>query len=372
VAQRILLVIPNLTPGWIAKQVALIVPALQGGAWDPCVCVLGRSGPFAAPLRSAGVPVEVLDWHRWVELLPAMRLRRLVRTLRPRLIHAWSASSLLAVRLLAGIRGRRAPAVVVTSPFAAHLREWHTGSMDRWLLRRADRLTAGGQAEADYFRRLGVNSDRIDVVLPAVAEAVPPRADVVDIRKCLGLSPGTRLIVGAGPLEPHKGFVDAIWTFHILKYVYADLHLVIVGAGSHRPRCELAARDGRTGAVHFLGPRDEVPALLAQADVVWVPSLVEGGVNVTLEAMAAGRPVVVSDLPGLAEIVDDGRTGLLAGAGDKAGLARQTRRLLEDADLRERLGQAARIEAQTRFSVLEAARRFGAVHDAALAGKAGA
>src|SRR5581483_1337666 len=83
-------------------------------------------------------------------------------------------------------------------------------------------------------------------------------------------------------------------------------------------------------------------ALLARADVVWVPSLAECGRQVALEAQAAGRPVIASRLPGLAAVVADGKTGLLAPPNDPPTWAALTRRLFDDPELARRLGDAGR------------------------------
>src|SRR5205823_1577696 len=96
------------------------------------------------------------------------------------------------------------------------------------------------------------------------------------------------------------------------------------------------------GHVHFLPARPDAAALLARADVVWVPSRAECGRQVVLEAQAAGKPVVASALPGLAALVADGRTGRLTPPGDPAELARRTRPLLADPASAGRLGAAGR------------------------------
>jgi glycosyltransferase involved in cell wall biosynthesis len=122
------------------------------------------------------------------------------------------------------------------------------------------------------------------------------------------------------------------------------VHLAIVGDGPERGPLRRFTRDTtRVGdRVHFLGPRPDAAALLARADVVWVPSRAECGRQVVLEAQAAGQPVVASALPGLAALVADGVTGLLTPPGDPPALTRQTRRLLDDPALARRLGEAAR------------------------------
>jgi glycogen synthase len=101
---------------------------------------------------------------------------------------------------------------------------------------------------------------------------------------------------------------------------------------------------------------------MARSEVVWVPSLADGGARVALEAMAAGRPVVASRLPGLAEVVVEGETGFLVPPGDKIALARQTRRLLADAELRRRLGQAGRARIAQHFAARVAVERMAGLY----------
>jgi glycosyltransferase involved in cell wall biosynthesis len=84
---------------------------------------------------------------------------------------------------------------------------------------------------------------------------------------------------------------------------------------------------------------------------VWLPSRADRGATSALEAMAAGRPVVASRWPGLAEVVADGETGVLVPPGDKAALARETRLLLDDSERRRRMGEAGQRRAADRFSV---------------------
>jgi glycosyltransferase involved in cell wall biosynthesis len=170
-------------------------------------------------------------------------------------------------------------------------------------------------------------------------------------------------VVCAGPLEPHKGYGDALWAFEILRYVAPDLHLLIVGDGSHRRKLQADARIGKSTQIHFLGTQPDAAELLALADIVWIPSRAGGGVNVALEAMAAKRPVVATRLPGLAEVIVDGATGYLVPRGDRVALARQTWLLLGDADRRRRLGEAGRLHAAERFDVAALRRRFSDLYE---------
>jgi glycosyltransferase involved in cell wall biosynthesis len=221
-------------------------------------------------------------------------------------------------------------------------------ALDRRLLRRAGGVIAFGEAEAPRYRRQGVPAERITVVSRAIkgCEPAPEPAQVP------GVHDGLRVLLGVGPLELHKGFREAVWAFDILHHLYPDVHLVLAGGGSDRPRVEQFARAiGVMPQVHFTGPCPSTAALLQRAEIAWVPSLRGGGACAALEAMAAGRPVVATRLPALGEVVVDGETGFLVAPDDKAALARQTRLLLDDEECRRRFGAAGRRRALEHFSV---------------------
>src|SRR6185437_11580975 len=220
--------------------------------------------------------------------------------------------------------------------------------LDHLLLRRAEGILAFGATEAQRYRRLGVPDSRITIVTPAVN--VP--AAVVEPAQLSDVPNSARVLLGLGPIERHKGFREAVWAFDILRHHYNDVHLVLAGEGADRPRVEWFARQlGVIDHVHFLGAVADPAPLLQRAEVVWVPSLQGGGVGAALEAMAAGRTVIASRCPDLAEVIVDGETGFLVEPDDKAALARQTRLLLDDPDGRQRWCAAGRQSVAEHFSV---------------------
>jgi glycosyltransferase involved in cell wall biosynthesis len=267
---------------------------------------------------------------------------------RPDILHAWRGAALGAVSLAVGRAGRP---LVVSQP----LPPGPAGAiLDRWLLGRADRILAGGPAEADRCRRLGVPDAKVALVPPGLNPVAGGDA---------GLLPGVRFLLCAGPLEPGKGFRDAIWAFDVLWRVFPDLHLVLVGSGPERQRLEQFTRVLDLGQrIYFTGNRPDLAGFLARAEVVWVPSLTETGIFVALEAMAAGRPVIASQLPGLAEVVANGVTGVLVPPGDKVALARQTRLLLDDEPRRRALGDAGRQRVRRHFAAADLVRRLAGLY----------
>jgi glycosyltransferase involved in cell wall biosynthesis len=305
---------------------------------------LVRAGPDSSLARDLSLvlespldetAVEVLPWkHRW-DPRPLWRLRRLVLGWQPHTVHVWGLPALRAFRLALGRwRGR----VVVNRPLSETSQ---CGAWDRWLLRGADRILVGGMAEAAHCGQAGVPADRLRVVPPGIAEQ--PSA-----------TSGDSTVVCAGALEPHLGFWDALWALDILRFVHEDIELVIAGEGPERSRLErFAANAGLSQRVRMVGSVPDRSALLSSATVVWVPSRTDYGQGAVLEAMAAGRPVIASRWPTLAELVVDGQTGWLIEPGNKMELAQKTRRLMDDPALRRSMGEAAR---------RRVAEHFGATH----------
>lgn len=144
----------------------------------------------------------------------------------------------------------------------------------------------------------------------------------------------------------------------------AAARFVFVGDGPDRQRFEKLARElGVAERVTFLGQRRDVPDLLAASDVFVLPSLWEGLPLSILEAMAAGKPVIATEVGGTPEALTDGETGLLVAPSDPAALTTAIRRVLEDADLRSRLASQGRDHVRRAFSVQAMVRAVTAHYD---------
>jgi glycosyltransferase involved in cell wall biosynthesis len=327
---KLLYIIPSLDYSGSARKVTLLAAGLPRERFEVRVVVLGVTAPWVDSLREAGVAVEVLGWKRPFDLLPLMALRRFLHRFQPVVIHAWS-QQLLRVLALAGVGAT--PRIFVSDVLqpGERLTWW-----DRLWLRNVKCVIAFSAGEAESYRRNGIAS-----------QTVPPGIDVAPEPAAASLAidslPTGHLILGVGPIEMHKGFRDAVWALDILQYLYEDIQLDVVGEGRDQARvAHFAQAVGATRRVHFLGPIADLGPLWSRASVFWAPSLLGGGVCATLEAMAAGRPVVGTRVPGLNEIIVDGVTGYLVKPGDKAGLARQTRLLLDNPDLAAAMGEAGR------------------------------
>jgi glycosyltransferase involved in cell wall biosynthesis len=320
---------------------------------------LGPETAFCAELASLGVPVRCGDWRRWIDIRPLMTLRQEVREFSPDVIHAWG---LPALRAVAAVGGRRHP-VILSGALSAG-RSTSLGRFDRTLISWCGRrVTVRGPAEAERYRSLGVSAEKIVEVPPAVIPTAPTGLSHAEVCRLLHLPDNARYLCAVGPLEPSKGLRDAIWAFDILHFLFDDLYLLIIGVGPEAPRLREFAQIARVARrVQFLGRRADLRTLMTHAEIVWVPSSADRGLNIALEAMAAGKPVIASRWPMLTEAVIDGETGVLVAPGDKGALARETRLLLDDPERRTRLGNAGRRRAEERFGLEAMKRRFDEVY----------
>ena len=145
------------------------------------------------------------------------------------------------------------------------------------------------------------------------------------------------------------------------------MHLLIVGEGPHRPAIEAEiARTGMEKHVTLAGLRRDVPRLLSAVDALMLTSVSEGIPLTIIEAMAAGRPVVCTDVGGLSEVVTAGETGFLAPAGDETALADRLIRLISNRDLCQQIGTAGRAVAFDRFSETRMAEAYANLYDECL------
>ncbi|MEK6575905.1 MAG: glycosyltransferase family 4 protein, partial [Chloroflexota bacterium] len=190
---------------------------------------------------------------------------------------------------------------------------------------------------------------------------VTMRARPGALRSELGIGRDVPLIGAVGRLTEQKGLRYLIEALARVRRLAPDARLVIAGDGPLRGMLEAqAAPLGE--AVRFLGWRNDVPSVMADLDVLCVPSLWEGFGLVTLEAMALSKPIVASRVSALSEIVVHGETGLLAPPADSAALADAITPLLTDPARARAMGERGRARLEKEFTVQRMARQHAVVY----------
>jgi glycosyltransferase involved in cell wall biosynthesis len=160
------------------------------------------------------------------------------------------------------------------------------------------------------------------------------------------------IIIFIGRLNSEKGCLELIRAARRINLTFQNFHLLMVGPsenGMKEDLEELAASLNLEKRVSLLGERQDIPQLLAFSDILVLPSYREGLGMVLLEAAAAGRPAVTSNIRGCRDVVVDGKTGLLVTPGSVQELADAVLDLLQNVGKRKRMGEAARQHAEKKF-----------------------
>jgi glycosyltransferase involved in cell wall biosynthesis len=359
---KVLQLIPTLDRSGAEKQMVLLAKGLPRERFTVEVAALTRLGPLEGELRAAGVPVTLIGKRGKADPFALWRLVRFLRARRFDVVQTWIFAANTYGRVAARIA--KIP-VVVTAEMAVDLWKGRGDlAVDQRLARWTDRVVGNSKAVAEFYRKAGVPEDRLMVIPSGIADEEPPAVDPAAVRAEMGWPADAPVVLFAGRLAPQKGVGDLVAALDLLQHVRPELRTLIVGEGPLRSQLQETAHAFRLdGTVRFLGHREDVPRLLAAADLLVLPSLYEGLPNVVLEAMRFRKPVVATAAPGTTEVVEHGRTGLLVPIHDVPGLAQAIRTVVEDRELGRRLGDAGRARAEAEFRAETMVARFAALYE---------
>ena len=338
---RVAFVAGMLDRGGAEKQLFYMARALVEEGVDVRVCSLGCGEVFEAELQRAGVQTV------WVgrSAHPALRTVAVVRALadfRPHIVqsaHFYTNLYAAATALSYGALGLGALRSNAYREISAN------GYWGRWLLRLPTALLANSQAAKRNAESLGVRPESVYVVPNVIdlaafdraAEAEAPRQD------------SSRVVVASVATHvPVKRLERFLAALALARAEVADLVGVLIGAGTEDGGLRaVAERWGLgSGAVSFLGLRDDVPRLLRGADVLLLTSDEEGFPNAILEAMAARLPVITTPAGEAPLVVQDDVTGYVVPFDDVHGMAKRLVWLARSQELRRSLGRAGRLRAE--------------------------
>lgn len=314
-------------------------------------------------LRRSAAVVNSLSYLLFAVAL-LIRLRKQYSVIQCQQMFGSAMAGLIAKRLL------RKPVVVrVTSTGAlgevASLRAMRGSETRRKQLLSVDRWVALTRLMKDEIASIGVARERV-AVIPNSAEILPrpwfePGVHEEHRRK-LAL-PDAPIALYSGRLSSEKGLDTLLDAWKLVVAQLPAARLLIVGAGGAfrnvEPQLrEQRARLGLEDAVEFRGHVDNVADYLRACDVFVLPTRTEGMSNSLVEAMAAGVPIVTSDIPSHAGVIDHGAEALLVKPDDAAALAQSLLEILRDKTLAERLARAARARAERELSPADMIRRY--------------
>jgi glycosyltransferase involved in cell wall biosynthesis len=317
------------------------------------VVTLRGEGPLTERYEGMGVPVlrfPIPNLYGTETVRQGIRLARFLRSERVSVVHCHDQYSNFFSTMAARWAG---VPVVIASKRWLHS-PWRYRIANGVGFRVATRVIANSDAVAASLERDDrLARDRVVVIPNFVDEAAfgPPSPNVRQAwTRELGLEPNAVVVGIVASLLPIKDHVTLLHAVAPLVPEWPTLRLVIVGQGPELERLRtLTTELGITHAVRFAGLRPQVPSFHYLFDISVLSSVSEGFPNSLVEAMAAGRPIVATDVGGVRDAVRHGENGLLVPRGDPSAFADALRMLLRDADLRRTMGAASARRAREEF-----------------------
>ena len=321
--------------------------------------------PEIANVMRPDVPEDVelipLSFRRPAQLASAFRLRNILKSMRIDVLHShlfWSS-------LFASPGGRfcGVPVVVETT----HVRElWRTGwksnfAIDRVVGRCVDRYIAVSEANARYLvQEKGLPAKKVRVIRNGsdIRRFDPEHKPAGSLKASLGFGESDQVLVVVARLEPQKGHRILLDAMPSIRGEFPNVRLVCVGDGVLRSELiEKTCALGLQENVRFVGTQSNVQDWLSLSEMSILPSFYEGLPLVAIESLAAGVPVVATDVDGTPEVVVNGKTGLTVPANDPRALAQAISLLLHSPELRRQLGTAGRQWVLEEFTEAQQIRR---------------
>jgi glycosyltransferase involved in cell wall biosynthesis len=363
----VLFVLSSLAVGGSERKIARMANRLKEEGVQVSLACLNGPYTIESSLR-CDVPLLKLERRGKFSFATVWRLRQSILKQRPATVIAVNLYQALYVACATWLLADRprTVALVNTSSFRGR-RLWKR--IYQSVLARFDQTVHGSQAQRNFWLNGDRRShDKSTVIYNGVDsthfEATVAFEDAKRLRARLGVSPQGLLIGTVGRMRPEKNQEVLLTTLRSLRVARVDATLVLAGDGPlreylRRRAVELEVAD----RVHFIGELDDVRPVLTAMDVFVLPSTaVESFSNAALEAMAIGRPVILSDVGGAREMIDDGVEGYVVSPTELAArLPALIAALYADGRKRQQMGRAARSRAQTRFSVAAMAAAYRAL-----------
>src|SRR5438132_14062235 len=371
------------------NQVLLTVNGLR--AIGQRAALVAHPGGELMKRVAEGLDLVPLAARTEMDLSAAWKLARVVKRLRPDILHAHDAHATAMASLALSLTPKgtgvgsnadrlspAVPALVVSRRVDFHLRQ---NAFSRWKHRQVDCFIAASEAIRAMLLADHVPADRVVTVHEAIDLDHVLAAPTVNVHEAFWLPHDAPAVGNVAALVPHKGQRHLVEAAHLVVREMPDARFVILGEGELRDHLERQVREHHLEK-HVLLPgfRTDVLGCIKGFDLFAMSSVTEGLGTSILDAMACSRAIVATRAGGIPEIVEDGETGVLVAPRDHTAMAGAIVRLLRDDALRRQMGDAGFARVQARFTVERMvaetaavyARVAGRVHAAGTVDRAGA
>jgi len=366
-----MLLVSSLEAGGAERQVVELMRHIDRDRFRPVVCSLSREVPLAGRLPDPDRELIVVEKRFKYDISTVWRTARIIRERGISVIHAFLFDAMMVARL-AG-RLARVPVIIDSERNSDYeVRRLHTCCL-RMTRHMSHGLIANSRAGKTFSSRvMAIPEDSVFVVHNGVDAAQFEGGDGARVRRELGIAPDDPVVGMIAHFKPQKNHAMFFAAAERLLERFPRCWFLCVGEplrnnvkGSedyHRDMHRLLDRSPVGRRCKLLGARHDMPDVYAACDVTVLTSRHEGTPNVVLESMAAGVPVVATDVADNAYVVVDERTGYVVPLDDAANASDRVAALLADRGLRREMGRRARAWVESEFSVQAMVRRTEEVY----------
>ncbi|MDD5680060.1 MAG: glycosyltransferase [Candidatus Omnitrophica bacterium] len=361
---NVLYVILNLGQGGAERVVIDLAKGLDRSRFKPMVCCLYDKGPFAGELEEAGINVMALNKKHRIEPSIIKRIAEIVKKNNIDVVH----THLWGPNFWGRIAAKKAGVKVIIA--TEHNEDVWKGKLyfffDKWLAGWTDRIiVVSKNVKSFYVNRVGLDPAKIKVIYNGinVDKKNSSHSSILQLKKEFGINEGEDVLAVVGRLVPQKGHRYFLLA---LKELIRERKVkgLIVGAGYLEGELKSLSRSlGLENRVLFTGLRTDVQGILGIVNALIVPSLREGLPIVALEAMAAGVPVVASEVGGLPEMITHEETGILVEPKNYPALKEAISKLLADGSLSSYIKENAKRKVYNEFSIDNAVTETQALYE---------
>jgi L-malate glycosyltransferase len=352
--------------GGTERQFLYLTKELDRSRFDVRVACLSKKGEFLPAFEALNVPISeysISSLYNYKSFRRRIRLAKDIRRDGVQIIHSYGFYPNVFSIPAAKLAGNCITIASVRDTGVFTGQKKLRSMAQKYACQMADCVVANSQAVRAWLISLGVPPDHIRVIPNGIV--VPPRPAAsrdLPIRRELQIDPAAPLIAVVCRLTRGKGIEYFLRSVVSVSKDFPQARFLIVGDSiiepTYKPQLVRLARELEIhDRVIFTGERNDIPKLLEEIDLSVLPSLSEGLSNSLMEAMAAGLPVVATNVGGNPEIVQDGTTGILVPSRDPDALSAAMIRVLKNPSLARQFGHAGRERVAKHFSLESAVRQ---------------
>jgi glycosyltransferase involved in cell wall biosynthesis len=350
---RVAFVITELEVGGAERCLTNLATRIDRARFEPLVVSLAPrpaagKDALVVQLEESGATVRFLNRRSaWQFMSGVALLSRILRDERPQIVQTF----LYHANVLGAQAARRANVPHVLAGIRVADPRWWRACSERWACSAIEKFVCVSDGVAQHCLSRGYPREKLVAIPNGVDVGRFAGAAPISLVQ-LGLAEGRKAIVFVGRLDPQKGLDDLLRTVPRVFDALPQHDLVLVGDSPERPNLtKLAAQLGIATRVHFAGWRADVPAILAAAEIVVLPSRWEGMPNVVLEAMAAAKPVVANRVEGVAELLGRSTIDQCVVPGNRQEFADRIIQLAQNPQIVADLGRQNQQRATELFSI---------------------